>query len=380
MTKTETSTLCKIGDIPFWRGAQATPDVEVHSFAFERDEAGMIRQRQSVAAKSAVASYASDDYYFQTSPPGSSEWGNHLAKLSLDGIAQTCGDIAGLSVLEIGGGTLYNARHYINEMGASSVTLVDPAVQEQPAENKITVRREYFTEEVDLEEKFQLIISLNVLEHIPDPESFLRAIHKNLSDEGRVFLKMPECEDSLRQGDLGLCVHEHITYFTPESLDALMARAGLERIAQANYQGALQVVARKVDPRPEVVCQSTVSLLEEFNQNFRTNLENLSTFSASNSGGKVAFVGASAGLANVLNLSDICKKMTVEVFDSDTLKTGRFLPGVASPIRHISDDKLEEFDTIFVSPVNFFDEIASSLRQRPALRRVSILRVFMEVN
>ncbi len=374
----DTTKQCAVGDIPFWKGAQAAPEIDNHPFTFERDPAGMIRQIQSSAAEAAIASYASDDYYFQTSPPGSSEWGNHLAQLSLDGVRRTCGDISGLDVLEVGGGTLYNAQYYIHEMGAASVSLVDPAVQEKPDNDQITVYRQYFTAETDLGRKFPIIISLNVLEHVPDPEDFLRAVRNNLSDDGRVFLKMPECEDSLRQGDLGLCVHEHISYFTPNSLDTLMKRTGLERVSEANYLGALQVVARKAEADPSAVCESTKPLLEQFERNFQANLQRLDEFAEQNKGGKAAFIGASAGLANVLNLSTICEKMDIDVFDSDSLKTGRYLPGIKKSIHHINDDLLEGFDAIFISPVNFHDEIAASLRQRPALKDAKIMPVFLQ--
>jgi SAM-dependent methyltransferase len=365
-----------VGDIPFWKGAQLTPEINCQLFEFERDDAGMIRQRHSKAADEAIASYGSDDYYFQTSPPGSSEWGNQLAERSLDGVRRTCGDIQGIDVLEVGGGTLYNARKYLEEMNAASVTLVDPAVQGSADKDAITIHRQYFDENVDLGRKFPRIISLCVLEHVPDPESFLRAIHDNLSDDGLAFIKVPECEGSLAHGDLGLCVHEHISYFTHDSLDTLMERAGLERVIEANYMGHLQVAAKKTTPNPSVICETTASLLEKFSRSSLANIERLNDFAQKNEGGRVAFIGASGGLANVLSQTEVNKKMDVEVFDSDSLKTDRYLPGFDKPIRHISDPGLEDFTDIFVSPINFYNEIVTGLRAREALSNANIMPVF----
>jgi 2-polyprenyl-3-methyl-5-hydroxy-6-metoxy-1,4-benzoquinol methylase len=368
--------VCDVGEIPFWRGAQSTPELQCDPFAFERDETGLIRQKITDAANQAINSYAQDDYHFQTSPPGSSEWGNKLAELSLQGVKTLCGDISGLDALEVGGGTLYNAKFMIEQMHARSVTLVDPAVRDDSPSEQIHIHRDYLTEDTDLGRTFDVIISLNALEHVIDPGSFLRAIRKHLSDDGLVFLKMPECENSFGQGDLGLCVHEHISYFTPDSLDKLLLRSGLERAAEANYMGALQIAARKTDAVPDLNCTTTTDLLTRFQVTSQANIEFLKTFAKQHSGERVAFIGASAGLANALHLSNVAAEMEVEVYDSDALKVDLYLPGIKAPILHTGDERLELHKWIFVAPINFFDDIVDGLRARPNLRAASILPVF----
>lgn len=368
--------VCDIGEIPFWRGAQCSPKQQCEPFAFERDETGLIRQKISDAANQAINSYAQDDYHFQTSPPGSSDWGNRLAELSLQGVRTLCGDISGLDALEVGGGTLYNAKFMIEQMHARSVTLVDPAVHAGSPSAQIHIHRDYLTENTDLGRTFDVIISLNALEHVIDPAGFLRAIRRHLSDDGVVFLKMPECENSFWQGDLGLCVHEHISYFTPDSLDNLLLRSGLERSAEANYMGALQIVARKAEPVPDLICTTTADLLARFQATSQANIDFLRTFAQQHSGERVAFIGASAGLANALSLSNVAAEMDVEVYDSDTLKVGLYLPGLKDPILHTGDERLERHKWIFVAPINFFSEIVEGLRARPNLRAASIFPVF----
>lgn len=367
---------CHIGNLPVWRGAQRGPEMQVAPFAFERDKYGQIRLMGSIMLTEVVEAYGHDDYQFITSPPGSSDWGIRLAHQSLDGMRKLCGDISGIDVLELGGGTLYSARHMVEAMGAASVTLIDPAARQQPAGSRISVQRTYFTEDTPVERRYKLIVSFNTLEHIPDALSFLRAARLHLADEGLIYLKMPECEHSLQTGDLGLCVHEHLSYFTLDSLDHLLRRAGFVRVGDASYRGALQITARKDEPQPNAVCASTADLLPQFNAKVRAHVERLQMFGRHHRGQPIAFVGASVGLSNILYLSEITSSMTVEVYDGDALKTGRYLPGVQSPIRLTEDERLDKHDHVFITPVNFFEEIVATLRQRPSLARASLQPVF----
>lgn len=358
------ATVCEVGDLPLWRGAQETPEVAAFApFAFRVDDAGLVRLAEETRLSEVVQAYADDSYHFITSPPGSSRWGNVLAKKSIDGLLALHPGIDGQDVLELGGGTTYSARYLVENAGARHVTIIDPAVHDDPSLSEIEVRREYFGPGMTLDRAFPLIMSFNTLEHVPDPESFLRGAREHLSDDGYLYLKMPECEASLAQGDLGLCVHEHLSYFTTASLDALLARAGFERVGDANYLGALQVLARKAPPAPEVAASGSETLLDGFEKHARRHVDRLRTMLDQHQGGTIAVVGASAGLANILHLAEATER-GIAIYDGDELKSGRFLPGIDTPIRHSSDASLGEHDLVLVTPVNFFDEISESLLAR----------------
>jgi SAM-dependent methyltransferase len=367
-----------VGVLPVWRGAQTGPALQVAPFAFERNKFGVIRLKQSNVLEEVVEAYGHDDYHFITSPPGSSDWGNRLAQKSLDGVNALCGSIAGLDVLELGGGTLYSAQYMVGAMGAASVTVVDPAIAVQPDDRRIRVCRVYFQEDTPVERRYKLIVSFNALEHIPDPLAFLRAAHRNLADDGMIYLKMPECEDSFRMGDLGLCVHEHLSYFTRDSLETLLRCAGFALAGDASYRGALQITARKGKPIADSVCASTSGLLARFGERAEAHVERLRAFAHRHRGESVAFVGASVGLSNALYLSEIAKDMDVEIYDGDSLKTGRYLPGFDKPIRLTGDKSLEKHTQVFITPVNFFDEIEATLRRRPGLGRANLQPVFAQ--
>ena len=370
--------LCDLGLIPYWRGSQADLTLDLAPFALELNDRGLIRLKHSDTTDYTVSAYASADYHFQTTPPGASSWGTILAHKSLDSVKELCGDLSGLDVLEIGGGTYYNAQFMVEELGASHVTLADPAVKEVPSDS-ISVWRDYFLADTDLKKRFEIIVSFNTLEHVPDPVGFLQAAHRHLLDGGRLVLKMPDCEEGFHLGDLGICVHEHLSYFTLDSLDALLKRCGFAREREVNYRGALQIVARKTSPQ-EKACASTDGLLRKFYCNSHQHVARLNHFGRDHKGEDIAFVGASAGLCTLLFLSGIADHASVTVYDSDEWKVDRFMPGVKTPIRSISDPTLRTHRHIFIVPINFYSEIYEQLRNQHKLQQTTILSAFAPPN
>ena len=71
--------------------------------------------------------------------------------------------------------------------------------------------------------KFDVISLSHVLEHIPDPVTFLKAISSHLTANGRILLAMP----NLRQNPSDLIIADHCSHFDEESLSYVVRKAGL---------------------------------------------------------------------------------------------------------------------------------------------------------
>ncbi len=89
-----------------------------------------------------------------------------------------------------------------------------------------------------LDERFDLIVYADVLEHLVDPLKILRALDARLAPGGRVIVSMPNVAHlwvrlSLLLGrfdyaDRGILDRTHVRFFTERSLRQLLAAAGLE--------------------------------------------------------------------------------------------------------------------------------------------------------
>lgn len=92
---------------------------------------------------------------------------------------------------------------------------------------------------------FELVLATHTLEHVADPADAVARMRRALVADGRLILEVPLTVDYAHP--------EHLTYFTPRSLELLLRRCGLEQTAAFDYrdkQFGLQnyaVMARRVE-------------------------------------------------------------------------------------------------------------------------------------
>lgn len=94
---------------------------------------------------------------------------------------------------------------------------------------------------------FDLVYHSNVLEHINDPVGFLRYQYDQLNDGGNVVFAVPDCTAPLRHGDVSILYHQHLTFFTKDSLLRMTQEAGFTDVdvRTAGYGGNLYCVGKK---------------------------------------------------------------------------------------------------------------------------------------
>jgi SAM-dependent methyltransferase len=99
-------------------------------------------------------------------------------------------------------------------------------------------------------EKFDLIFSTEVIEHVTDPQAFVDDLRALLNPGGIVFLTTPHATHFRIPQDIlswyGLKPPEHIVLFGRKSITALLERRGLEVLsAPLRLKTTLKVVARR---------------------------------------------------------------------------------------------------------------------------------------
>lgn len=90
------------------------------------------------------------------------------------------------------------------------------------------------TEELEPKHKYDFLSMYHVLEHIPEPDKILSKYVSMLSDNGRMFISVPEWLDTLEEAsgsEMASFDHlfhkDHINVFTVTSLKNLFAKCGL---------------------------------------------------------------------------------------------------------------------------------------------------------
>lgn len=90
-------------------------------------------------------------------------------------------------------------------------------------------------EEADISEgPFDLITSFQVLEHVENPKSFIKAILDNLKPDGYLYLELPNLDDVLIsayqvKGYADFYYHEpHVSYYSAKTLKDLLSKLGVD--------------------------------------------------------------------------------------------------------------------------------------------------------
>jgi SAM-dependent methyltransferase len=141
------------------------------------------------------------------------------------------------SMLEVGCGfgfTLDFAKRILN----MEVVGYEPSLYGEVGgrELGLDIRRRYLTKEDFQEKKFDIIFLSEVLEHIPDPSSFISLLREGLTEKGVLLLTTPnykKIRKALTQPtDLALLSPgAHVILFSEKSLTNLLKNAGLHYIS-----------------------------------------------------------------------------------------------------------------------------------------------------
>lgn len=346
--------------MPFWTGVQKTSGVR-QTFPFVLTAAidSPIRQITSEQIiTDVVNAYQSDEYTFITPPPGASEWANSLGESYIGAVKNVIGNESPKNILEIGGGSTWIAHRLREHYRPESYVIVDPSVRDS-AEG-VEVVLDYFPNPQLVDRYFDLVLGFNVLEHVPDPLSFLCSIRRQLAANGKVILIYPDCERQLLRGDLNVLVHEHLSYFTEASSRWLASAAGFNILALSRENDTFTVVLEAGSGHSDTSqklneFQLILASAEAF-QNLLTNTAEEIRQHLSNDQ-HVAFHGATAGLNTFLFITELGNHPNIRLYDGDASKEGLYLPACSTRIMSPMDKSYVRNSLLVVSAMSFFEQI-----------------------
>jgi len=178
------------------------------------------------------------------------------------------------NVLEVGANTgkllnhlkkLHSCQTYFDELNLDAVNILEN-IQGHKSKKALGKNK-----------KFDVIIMRHVLEHIVYPIQYLLKIQKDLSDDGVIFIEVPDFTFLDNHNDTLL--FEHVNYFSQLTLSRVLDSAGFIVIGQKfsiteNYatisDRALRVIARK---KPKEL-KSGIKKAINHHQKFRVNATN----------------------------------------------------------------------------------------------------------
>ena len=227
--------------------------------------------------------------------------------------------------------------------------------------------------------KFDLVTSTNVFQHLKDIEGFVKGIEYILSDNGVWVLEFPYWVSGMETGQFDQIYHEHMYYYSVIPLSILFADNGLKivNITENEMHGGTMRM---------VISKSTSNLIPDetldtyiLNESFKTKeyyiqwgkdikgyiIECRNFIKDLKSQGKTIFgFGAAAKGCIYLNAMGLTDKDISFIIDDTDLKQGKFVPGTGIQVVPREILKQIQPDYILILPHNFKDFIMSSLKDQ----------------
>lgn len=287
-------------------------------------------------------------------------------------------------VVELASNDGYLLQHYL---GHCRVLGVEPAtnVAQEAIRKDIPTIIEFFElskvcGRLLPEASADVVHANNVLAHVPDPNDFVAGIAVLLKPDGLAVVEVPYLQDMIKNLEFDTIYHEHMSYFSLRSIDALFLKNGLQIVDLQRLEihgGSLRIFAKRNNIERRVSKSVTdlykQELQDEFNiplfnyriqalrRELRSTLEDLKK-----AGKSIVAYGASAKGCTLLHRFDIGAETLEYVVDRNTHKQGMFTPGKYLEILPVETLAARRPDYVLLLTWNFAKEI---LEQQDAYRR-----------
>jgi len=193
-----------------------------------------------------------------------------------------------------------------------------------------------------------IIHAHNVFAHVPDPNKFVGGIKQVLKPDGVAVIEAPYVRDLIAKLEFDTIYHEHFSYYSLSSVEALCHRHGLMLrdvelvpihggslrlfIAHAGGRTSLRVGELLAKERSEGLL--TFDYYRDFAERVARLKQQLLELlqRLKKQGQRIAAYGASAKGSTLMNAFGIDRRLLDFVVDRSPLKPGRFTPGNHLPI------------------------------------------------
>jgi len=223
--------------------------------------------------------------------------------------------------------------------------------------------------------QMDVITAQNVCAHTPNPLDFLEGVKKALTVNGTAYIQTSQSQ-MYQRNEFDTTYHEHISFFSANSMNTLAKRAGLvlTDIEITPIHGDSYVFVLKHEGA-DVKSSVTETIRKEgtegrhnsmFYKQFGINAESIVrklkdlVTKCQAEGTPVVGYGAAAKGMTVLNANDIQLDWIV---DDNELKQGLLTPGTNIPIKDKSSLDIDEHIVVIPLAWNFFNEIKANVEE-----------------
>ncbi len=204
---------------------------------------------------------------------------------------------------------------------------------------------------------FDAFISINFLEHAPEPGAFMRSCANFLSENGVGMIAVPDFEFELRANYLFSFMSDHLSYFSSDSLRNILALNGFDVIELFRNE-KLNVVTAFFKKRRQYDLSAPMEYFYASNKKINNYMDSILK-----NGGRIALWGASHLAFSIISASKTKHKISY-IVDSAPFKQGKFAPSSGLkifPPQHLIEDPAE---TVIIMCPEYSAEIIADLKEK----------------
>jgi len=259
------------------------------------------------------------------------------------------------NMLEVGSGR-GDFLEVMNSIGFQSYGLEFSAKNIEISKKKnLNVFKGYLTDNIKiLNNKYELVVCNNFLEHQPNIKNFVDKFHDLLADQGYLYISVPNFDYLKEKACFYEFVADHLVYFNKASLENIFSISGFE-ILELNYKNNkndIYLIARKRKP---IDVQTELALNNKI-------VKSLNSFLTKNKHKSISVWGAGHRAMALLSLA---KANSLKyVIDSADFKQNKFMPIIHTKIVSPEFFKTNQTDILIIMlPGAYADQVRDFVKQ-----------------
>jgi hypothetical protein len=232
--------------------------------------------------------------------------------------------------------------------------------------------------------KARAVVANNVLAHVDETLDFMMGCKSLLANDGLLVIEVPYLKEMLDRVEFDTIYHEHLSYFSIDTLRRLCESIDLSLIRIDHvpvHGGSLRIYAglgrywggHAKDVLVQIEAEKTSNManydrLVKFAEDVKANRQALRELliSLKASGNKLAAYGAPAKGNTLLNYCGISTDLVAYTVDKNPLKVGLHTPGMHLPVLGVDSIIERQPDYVLILAWNFAAEI---IRQQEEYHR-----------
>ncbi len=255
------------------------------------------------------------------------------------------------------------------------------AERDESAANGVIFVRDYYSPQYGHLET-DLISCRHVLEHLADPAQFLAELRANpgVTSHTVLYFEVPNGLFTVRDMGIWDLIYEHVSYFTPASLQSIFENAGFDVLELAEDFGGqyLYVEARPSkrsgDAAEKALPPSLAALISEFSHRYEERVSHWrgQLNEAARAGTRLLLWGAGSKGVTFANITGAADSLDA-IVDINPHKQGLFVPG--SGTRVVGPNELSKLapEQILLMNSLYLEEVRQLLRKQGVSVEVTLV-------